>query len=143
MGKFYLFQKNANTPLSLLFDHTSALEQMHYQLLKHVMRRHGLGVFLDDPLHGKHVRDILRSSVIFTDMGVHNDFMAQFKNLIDSGGGSIGQRQTIVCQALLKNADISNPVCSFMCSWFLSHLISFFFFRRVDRFTFRHTGQRL
>src|SRR5260221_14617184 len=87
LGKFYLFQKNANTPLSLLFDHTSALEQMHYQLLKHVMRRHGLGVFLDDPLHGKHVRDILRSSVIFTDMGVHNDFMAQFKNLIESGGG--------------------------------------------------------
>ena len=86
------------------------------------MRRHGLGVFLDDPLHGKHVRDILRSSVIFTDMGVHNDFMAQFKNLIDSGGGSIGQRQTIVCQALLKNADISNPVRS------LSTHVFFFFF---------------
>ena len=124
MGKF-LFQKNANTPLSLLFDHTSALEQMHYQLLKRVMRRHGLGVFLDDPLHGTHVRDILRSSVIFTDMSVHNDFMAQFKKLIEIGGGSISQRQTIVCQALLKNADISNPVCTVLFWSFTSNLFLF------------------
>jgi hypothetical protein len=114
-------QKNANTRLSLLFDHTSALEQMHYQLLKRVMRCHGLGVFLDDPLHGKHVREILRSSVIFTDMGVHSDFMAQFKKLIETGEGSISHRQVLICQALLKNADISNPVCaqSFHLNFFL------------------------
>ena len=94
---------------------------MHYQLLKRVMRCHGLGVFLDDPLHGQHVREILRSSVIFTDMGVHNIFMAQFKKLIEEGEGSISQRQILICQALLKNADISNPVCS-------HHLIFVFVF---------------
>jgi hypothetical protein len=85
---------------------------MHYQLLKRVMRTNGLGVLLDDPGHGNHVREVLRSSVLFTDMGVHNDFMTQFKKLIDGEAGTLCQRQTIVCQAILKNADISNPVCS-------------------------------
>lgn len=100
-------------------------------------------MILDDPLHGKHVREILRSSVIFTDMGVHNDFMAQFKKLIDTGEGTISQRQTLVCQALLKNADISNPVWLHPLSmaFFISNL--FFFSRRVDLFTFPHSGQRL
>ena len=111
MTHFYK-QKNANTPLSLVFDHTSALEQMHYQLLKRVMRANGLGVLLDDPVHGNHVREVLRSSVLFTDMGVHNDFMTQFKELVDGEPGTLCQRQIIVCQAILKNADISNPVCS-------------------------------
>lgn len=85
---------------------------MHYQLLKQVMRNNGLGILLDDPLHGNHVREVLRSSVLFTDMGVHNDFMAQFKKIIDGEAGTLCQRQTMICQAILKNADISNPVCS-------------------------------
>ncbi|KAF9528361.1 hypothetical protein CPB83DRAFT_766981, partial [Crepidotus variabilis] len=111
-----MFMKKANAPLSLVFDHSSALEQMHYQLLLRVMRHHGLGILLDDPKHGYHVRDILRSSVIATDMGVHKDFMARFQRTAEGELGTICQRQTIVCQALLKNADISNPSRPFYVS---------------------------
>ena len=114
---------------------------MHYQLLKQLMRHHGLGVLLDDPVNGKHIREMLRSSVIFTDMGIHKDFMAQFKRLIDGEAGTINQRQTIICQALLKNADISNPVRPNFLP-ILKPIIDHFSPFRVDHFTFRHTGQK-
>ncbi|KAF8960363.1 hypothetical protein BDZ97DRAFT_1321749 [Flammula alnicola] len=109
-----MFMKNAKTPLSLVFDHSSALENMHCQLLLRVMRYHGLGVLLDDPKHGNHIRKILQQSVLATDMGVHEDFMKRLKSTIDGQSGSLCQRQIVICQAILKNADISNPVCSFL-----------------------------
>ncbi|KAJ7118643.1 hypothetical protein C8R43DRAFT_87878 [Mycena crocata] len=43
-----LFMNNAATPLSVVFDGKSALEQMHCALLLRVMRAHGLGGVLDD-----------------------------------------------------------------------------------------------
>ncbi|KAF8155586.1 hypothetical protein B0H34DRAFT_659703 [Crassisporium funariophilum] len=110
------FMKNAKTPLSLVFDHTSALEQMHCQLLLRVMKHHGLGVLLDDPKHGSHFRKILWQSVLATDMGVHEAFMQRFKKLIDGESASLCYRQVTVCQAILKNADISNPTRPFLVS---------------------------
>lgn len=83
---------------------------MHCQLLLRVMRHNGLGAMLDDPKHGVHFRKLLWESVIATDMGVHKNFMERFKDLVDGEAGTLSLRQILVCQALLKNADISNPV---------------------------------
>ncbi|KIM46927.1 hypothetical protein M413DRAFT_63747, partial [Hebeloma cylindrosporum] len=110
------FMENANTPLSLVFSHKSALEQMHCQLLLTVMKHHGLGVLLDDPLHGNHLKKILLQTVLATDMGVHNDFMIRLKQVADGEAGSICMRQIIICQAILKNADISNPTRPYQVS---------------------------
>ncbi|CAA7264267.1 unnamed protein product [Cyclocybe aegerita] len=111
-----MFMKNAKTPLSLVFDHSSALEQMHCQLLLRVMRHHGLGILLDDPKNGSQFRKILWQSVIATDMGVHEDFMQRFRRAIEGEASSLCARQIIICQALLKNADISNPTRPFLVS---------------------------
>ena len=81
------------------------------------MRHHGLGVLLDDPLHGNHLKKILLQSVLATDMGVHNDFMIRLKQVADGEAGSLCMRQLIICQAILKNADISNPVRICYYSW--------------------------
>ncbi|KAF9467800.1 hypothetical protein BDZ94DRAFT_1155311 [Collybia nuda] len=104
-----LFMKNAETPLSIVFDGKSALEQMHYQLLLRVMRCHGLGSLLDSPANGMHIRKLLWQTVLATDMSVHDQFMRNFKDIIDGQLGSLCIRQVIVCQAIMKNADISNP----------------------------------
>jgi len=93
---------------------------MHCQLLLRVMRHNGLGAMLDDPKHGVHFRKVLWESVIATDMGVHKNFMERFKDLVDGEAGTLSLRQILVCQALLKNADISNPV---RCH---THLITMF-----------------
>ena len=46
-------------------------------------------------------------------MGVHQDFMLRFKRMLEGESTTLCSRQTIICQAILKNADISNPVRHF------------------------------
>jgi 3'5'-cyclic nucleotide phosphodiesterase len=104
----YLSQKNAQAPLSDLYPR-SALENMHCQLLTRVMRHHGLGVLFDDPLEGQHFRALLSQTILATDMSVHTDFMERFQDEVDGQHAEISARRLLVSQALLKNADISNP----------------------------------
>ena len=111
-------QKNAQTPLSVVFDHHSALENMHCQLLLRVLRYHGFGVLLDDHC----LRRILLFSVLATDMSVHQDFMLRFKRMLDGESTSLCARQTIICEAILKNADISNPVRPLSSLWLEARL---------------------
>lgn len=108
-GVTNVFMKNAQTPLSLVFDGRSALEQLHCQLLLRVMRIHGLGVLLDDPADGVRFKKLLLKTVLATDMSVHGDFMQRFQQELDGQRQPLFQRQVLACQALLKNADISNP----------------------------------
>lgn len=75
------------------------------------MKHHGLGALLDDPTHGHHLRRILQQTVLATDMGVHKEFMERMQRMLDGERASLCYRQIIICQAILKNADISNPVC--------------------------------
>ncbi|KAJ7100037.1 hypothetical protein B0H15DRAFT_818452 [Mycena belliarum] len=105
-----LFMNNAATPLSVVFDGKSALEQMHCQLLLRVMRHHGLGHLLDDPKCGVHNRKLLWETVLATDMSVHDAFMKRFTDLIANRGElSLMHRRITICQAIIKCADISNP----------------------------------
>ncbi|TEB20637.1 HD-domain/PDEase-like protein [Coprinellus micaceus] len=108
-GVTNVFMKNAQTPLSLVFDGRSALEQLHCQLLLRVMRMHGLGVLLDDPENGVRFKKLLLQAVLATDMSVHADFMQRFQQELNGHREPLFQRQILACQALLKNADISNP----------------------------------
>lgn len=108
-GVTNVFMKNAQTPLSLVFDGRSALENLHCQLLLRVMRHHGLGVLLDDPLEGTRFRKLLIQTVLATDMSVHKDFMEHLQQETSGQRETLLQRQILACQAILKNADISNP----------------------------------
>lgn len=85
------------------------------------MRFHGFGVLLDDIYDGPCLRRILLFSVLATDMGVHQDFMMRFKRMLDGESTSLCARQTLICEAILKNADISNPVRPFQV-FYLSKL---------------------
>ncbi|TFK72465.1 HD-domain/PDEase-like protein [Pluteus cervinus] len=108
-----VFMKNAHTPLSVMFDGKSALEHMHCHLLLRVMRHHGLGALLDRPHDGIRVRKLLWQTVLATDMSVHNDFMTRFTDELRNNeppcAATRGARQILICQAILKCADISNP----------------------------------
>jgi hypothetical protein len=105
-------QKNAKAPLSVVYDDKSALEQMHYALLLQIMRHNGLGDILDRQCSGARVRKLLSAVVLATDMSVHFEFMKNFTSLLEGGSSSDLQRVTLLCQALIKCADISNPVSS-------------------------------
>lgn len=89
---------------------------MHYALLLQIMRHNGLGDLLDRPHSGVRIRKLLSAVVLATDMSVHFDFMKNFTLLVKGTDYNLVERTTLMCQALIKCADISNPV-SFNCSF--------------------------
>jgi hypothetical protein len=103
-------QKNAKTPLSAVYDDQSALEQMHLAILLRVMRCDALGPLLDRPGFGTTFRRLLYDTILSTDMSVHWKFMDNFKSLVGGRVSRLEDRKVLVCQALLKCADISNSV---------------------------------
>ena len=103
-------QRNAKTPLAELFE-SSTLEQMHYNLIMQLMRHHGLGSLLDRPKSGPSFRKLLSMTILATDMSVHSEFMRCFREMVESETPVDPFKQKVlVCQALIKCADISNPV---------------------------------
>ena len=98
-----------------MYDDKSVLEQMHYSLMLQIMRHNGLASLLDRPGSGQAMRKLLLGTVLATDMSVHAEFMANFHELV--AGSDVGEhkRRVLVCQALIKCADISNPVSILHC----------------------------
>ena len=74
-----------------------------------VMQYHGMGTLLDHPAHGVCFRRVLCKTMTM-DMSVHTNFMNEFGALINSGNDLICHHQILICWALMKCADISNPV---------------------------------
>lgn len=85
---------------------------MHYAILIQVMRHHGLGSLLDRPIAGQVFRKTLAGIVLATDMSVHFEFMKNFGLLLAGKDFPLSHRKLLLCQALIKCADISNPVRS-------------------------------
>lgn len=65
-------------------------------------------------------KKLLYATVLATDMSLHFDWLKQFKDLgkraraglcVDMPEEEETAARTLVCQALIKCADISNPVC--------------------------------
>ncbi|KIK96208.1 hypothetical protein PAXRUDRAFT_138985 [Paxillus rubicundulus Ve08.2h10] len=108
-GLTNMFMKNANAPLSAVFDGKSALEHMHYALLIQAMRHHGLDSLLDRPNGGQCFRKSLAGIVLATDMSLHFEFMKNFGLLVDGKDFPLSFQKLLLCQAIIKCADISNP----------------------------------
>ncbi|TDL25150.1 HD-domain/PDEase-like protein [Rickenella mellea] len=105
-----MFMKNAGAPLSQVYDHKSALEQMHCAFLIPIMKQHGLGHLLEQGNTATPFRKLLFETVLATDMGVHGQFMQRFKALVDYPPSyDLPETRLLLCQALIKCADISNP----------------------------------
>ena len=77
------------------------------------MRYHGMSHLLEQTSGGVTFRKMLVDTVLATDMSVHVDFMRRFEEMVAIGRGpdtDVGSRRVLLCQALIKCADISNPV---------------------------------
>ncbi len=86
---------------------------MHCSLLLQLMRNTGLGHLIaasSPSSNGRvtvNVRDLLVGTILAMDMGIHGEWMVRFKKPAET---SSEMNKLLVCQALLKCADISNPV---------------------------------
>ncbi|KIO25419.1 hypothetical protein M407DRAFT_92010 [Tulasnella calospora MUT 4182] len=135
------FMKNARTPLSIVYDDKSTLEQMHCALLLQLMRKHGLGHLIatsseistfasmaapcassSEHSHGfkcsdaSEFRKTLVQTVLITDMSLHFGWIGKLKELakdVEKGEAltknALADVKMLVCQALIKCGDISNP----------------------------------
>ncbi|KAH8105589.1 hypothetical protein DFH11DRAFT_1481780, partial [Phellopilus nigrolimitatus] len=85
-------------------------KQMHCAFLLPIMKRHGLAHLIDQSLAGMQFRRLLLDTVLATNMGVHMEFMQRFARLMENPQDfDITQARILLCQALIKCADISNP----------------------------------
>ncbi|KAL7422124.1 3',5'-cyclic-nucleotide phosphodiesterase [Cryptotrichosporon argae] len=121
------FMKNAKTPLSQVYEDKSVLENMHCMLIVQLLRKHGFGFLLGqtsatgiparDAIDARGFRHVLYSSVLATDMSLHFAWIQDLKEFGEAmRGPAPGARDELVeddrimiCQALIKCADISNP----------------------------------
>ena len=118
-------QKNAATPLFQVYDGNSVLENMHCMLISRLLRTHGFAFLLSSgslrpasasaTIDTKSFRDVLYSSVLATDMSLHFawiDELKAFEREVREGASrrDDDEARVLICQALIKCADISNPV---------------------------------
>lgn len=106
-----------NAPLAQLYNDRSVLESFHCAAYSQILRRYWPKVFEDTKM-----RNLMVSSILATDMGLHFDYMKKLGDLqeklkeIDSiecwNGRMIEEQRAFVCSLLIKCADISNVVCA-------------------------------
>ncbi|WVQ71403.1 hypothetical protein IAR50_000938 [Cryptococcus sp. DSM 104548] len=119
------FMKNAKVPLSQVYEDKSVLENMHCMLVVQLLRKHGFGFLIESStascaaratsggVDQKGFRKVLYSSILATDMSLHFAWIARLKEFDDrlKAGAVRGEEEerVLICQALIKCADISNP----------------------------------
>ncbi|GMG09696.1 unnamed protein product [Aspergillus oryzae var. brunneus] len=112
VNNFFLVKLNA--PLAQLYNDNSVLEAFHCAAFSQILRRYWPSAFKD-----KQIRKLLISSILATDMGVHQKFMERLGSLqekfYENGQTVDGWKpqdldmyKTLLCGLLIKCADISN-----------------------------------
>lgn len=104
-----------NAPLAQLYNDRSVLEAFHCAAYSQILRRYWPATFEDSKM-----RQLMTSSILATDMGLHFDYMAKLgdvqdklhnKNNTDGWNGRMLEDQKVLaCSLLIKCADISNVV---------------------------------
>ncbi|CAK7212363.1 3',5'-cyclic-nucleotide phosphodiesterase [Sporothrix bragantina] len=102
-----------NTPLAQLYNDRSVLESFHCAAYSQILRRYWPAAFNDSKM-----RNLMTSSILATDMGLHFDYMKKLgntqeklaeSNTTDGWNGRVLEDQTaLACALLIKCADISN-----------------------------------
>ncbi|KAI9372789.1 hypothetical protein BJX61DRAFT_542369 [Aspergillus egyptiacus] len=112
VNNFFLVKLNA--PLAQLYNDNSVLEAFHCAAFSQILRRYWPAAFKD-----KQLRKLLISSILATDMGVHQKFMERLGSLQEKFSENqrtvdgwkpqdLDMYKTLVCGLLIKCADISN-----------------------------------
>lgn len=112
VNNFFLVK--LNSPLAQLYNDNSVLEAFHCAAFSQILRRHWPSAFKD-----KQLRKLLISSILATDMGVHQKFMQRLGQLQEKfyenqktvdgwKPQDIEIYRTLICGLLIKCADISN-----------------------------------
>ncbi|EFR02957.1 3',5'-cyclic-nucleotide phosphodiesterase regA [Nannizzia gypsea CBS 118893] len=109
-----MFLVKLNAPLAQLYNDRSVLEAFHCAAYSQILRRHWPSVFQDTEM-----RTLMISSILATDMGIHNHFIDELGKLrgryeadarkVDSWiEKDVRDYRVLLCALIIKCADISN-----------------------------------
>ncbi|KAM5453126.1 3',5'-cyclic-nucleotide phosphodiesterase [Microsporum audouinii] len=109
-----MFLVKLNAPLAQLYNDRSVLEAFHCAAYSQILRRHWPTVFQDTEL-----RTLMISSILATDMGIHNRFIDELGKLrgrfeadarkVDNWTEKdVRDYRVLLCALIIKCADISN-----------------------------------
>jgi hypothetical protein len=109
------FLVTLNAPLAQLYNDRSVLESFHCAAYSQILRRYWSSTFE----HTK-MRNLMISSILATDMGLHFDYMKRLGDLQEKlqennstdgwNGRQTEEQRALACSLLIKCADISNVV---------------------------------
>ncbi|CAN8096705.1 unnamed protein product [Discula destructiva] len=107
------FLVTLNAPLAQLYNDRSVLESFHCAAFSQILRRYWPSAFED-----RKMRNLMISSILATDMGLHFDYMkklADLKEKLSANDSTEGwnsrmveEQKGLACALLIKCADISN-----------------------------------
>ncbi|KAJ4304231.1 3',5'-cyclic-nucleotide phosphodiesterase [Collariella sp. IMI 366227] len=103
------FLVTLNAPLAQLYNDRSVLESFHCAAYSQILRRYWPSAFCDSKM-----RNLMISSILSTDMGLHFDYMKKLADLqgklpLMLGTESVrNEHRALACALLIKCADISN-----------------------------------
>jgi 3'5'-cyclic nucleotide phosphodiesterase len=108
-------------PLAQLYNDNSVLEAFHCAAYSQILRRYWNSAYLDTE-----VRRLLIKVILATDMQVHFKYMSDLGNLQEKLAHNQGtdgwapqqleEHKFLACGLLIKCADISNVVCTYLVS---------------------------
>lgn len=109
------FLVTLNAPLAQLYNDRSVLESFHCAAYSQILRRYWPAAFEDSKM-----RNLMISSILATDMGLHFDYMKRLGDTQDKlhenntvegwNGRQVEEQKALACSLLIKCADISNVV---------------------------------
>lgn len=110
------FLATLNAPLAQLYNDRSVLESFHCAAYSQILRRYWPAAF-----EHRKMRNLMISSILATDMGLHFDYMKKLGDIQDKlhdnnnstdgwNGRQLEDGKSLVCSLLIKCADISNVV---------------------------------
>jgi hypothetical protein len=109
------FLVTLNAPLAQLYNDRSVLESFHCAAYSQILRRYWPSTFCDNKM-----RNLMISSILATDMGMHFDYMRKLHDLQDKlraenstedwAEPAKNEQKALACALLIKCADISNVV---------------------------------
>ncbi|KFY37607.1 hypothetical protein V494_04694 [Pseudogymnoascus sp. VKM F-4513 (FW-928)] len=115
-----MFLVKIKAPLASLYNDKSVLESYHTAVYCHMLKRLWPAV-----VNNEDMKQLLASSILSTDMGIHNAYIAKLTSLQESirnlGDAEIDPNdlkpyRDVVCNLLIKCADISNVARPFKCA---------------------------
>ncbi|KAK9416140.1 putative Phosphodiesterase [Seiridium unicorne] len=131
------FLVTLNAPLAQLYNDRSVLESFHCAAYSQILRRYWPTVFENTKM-----RNLMISSILATDMGLHFDYMAKLSTLQEKlrennstegwNAKTVEIETALACALLIKCADISNVARRYDAAFQWMHILCDEFARQAS-----------